>query len=197
MRGSGSHGVVLQDVFVPAELTANIDTPLRLDRAPYRLNPILLVFAGCTAVALGTVEQAIDELVALAPGKATPFGGLLAEQPRVQELLARHETAVRAARLFLFDVARRIDEAARRGEPTTLDVHADLHSAMAHAAAIGREALVAIYQLGSSTSLYLGNPLERLHRDGMVALQHINQAPEFFGGSGRVRLGLEPGLPLF
>jgi hypothetical protein len=31
----------------------------------------------------------------------------------------------------------------------------------------------------------------------MVALQHINQAPEFFGGSGRVRLGLEPGLPLF
>lgn len=197
MRATGSHGVVVQDVFVPAELTANIDTPLRLDRPTYRLNPILLVFAGCTAVALGTVEQAIDELVALAPGKTTPFGGPLAAQPRVQELLARHETAVRAARLFLFDVAQRIDAAARRGGPTTLDIHADLHSAMAHAAAVGRDALVAMYQLGSSTSLYLGNALERLYRDGMVALQHVNQAPEFFGGSGRVRLGLEPGLPLF
>ncbi|MFE0023588.1 acyl-CoA dehydrogenase family protein [Amycolatopsis sp. NPDC059021] len=197
LRATGSHGVVIEDAFVPAELTARIDTPLRLDRPPYRLNPILLVFAGCTAVALGTVEQAIDELVALAPGKTTPFGGLLAEQPHVQESLARQETAVRAARLFLFDVARRIDETAERAEPSTPALHADLHSAMAHAAVVGREALVAMYQLGSSTSLYRGNALERLYRDGMVALQHVNQAPEFFGGSGRVRLGLEPGLPLF
>ncbi|MFD9894441.1 acyl-CoA dehydrogenase family protein [Amycolatopsis sp. NPDC059027] len=197
LRATGSHGVVIEDAFVPAELTARIDTPLRLDRPPYRLNPILLVFAGCTAVALGTVEQAIDELVALAPGKTTPFGGLLAEQPHVQESLARQETAVRAARLFLFDVARRIDETAGRAEPSTPALHADLHSAMAHAAVVGREALVAMYQLGSSTSLYRGNALERLYRDGMVALQHVNQAPEFFGGSGRVRLGLEPGLPLF
>lgn len=197
LRATGSHGVVVDDVFVPAELTANIDASLRLDRPLYRLNPILLVFAGCTAVALGTVQQAIDELIALAPGKTTAFGGVLAEQPRVQELLARHETAVRAARLFLLDVTGRIDDAARRGEPTTLDLHADLHSAMAHAAAAGRQALVAVYQLGSSASLYSGNPLERLFRDGMAALQHVNQAPEFFGGSGRVRLGLEPGLPLF
>jgi hypothetical protein len=43
MRGSGSHAVVLEDVFVPAELTANIDVPLRIDRPPYRLKPILLV----------------------------------------------------------------------------------------------------------------------------------------------------------
>jgi alkylation response protein AidB-like acyl-CoA dehydrogenase len=197
LRATGSHGAVVEDVFVPAELTASIDAPLRLDRALYRLNPVLLVFAGCTAVALGTVEQAIDELVALAPGKPTAFGGPLAGQPRVQELLARHETAVRAARLFLFDVTRRIDDTARGGEPATLDLHADLHSAMAHAAVVAREALVAVYEAGSSTSLYLGNALERLYRDGMVALQHVNQAPEFFGGSGRVRLGLEPGLPLF
>jgi alkylation response protein AidB-like acyl-CoA dehydrogenase len=197
MRATGSHGVVVQDVFVPVELTARIDEPRRLDRPTYRLDPILLVFAGCTAVALGTVEQAIEELVTLAPGKTTPFGAQLAEQPRVQELLARHETAVRAARLFLFDVVRRIDEAAERGQPTTVDLHADLHSAMAHTATVCREALIAVYQLGSSTSLYLGNAIERLYRDGMVALQHVNQAPEFFGGSGRVRLGLEPGLPLF
>ncbi|MFD5091950.1 acyl-CoA dehydrogenase family protein [Amycolatopsis thailandensis] len=197
MRATGSHRVVIEDAFVPAELTANIDEPLRLDRPTYRLNPILLVFGGCTAVALGAVEEAIEELVALAPGKTTPFGGLLAEQPHVQETLARHEAAVRAARLFLFDVARRIDETAERGERTTVALHADLHSAMAHAAAVGRDALVAMYRLGSSTSLYRGNALERLYRDGMVALQHVNQAPEFFGGSGRVRLGLEPGLPLF
>ncbi|MFC3448507.1 hypothetical protein [Amycolatopsis speibonae] len=89
MFSTGSHRVVIEDAFVPAELTANIDDPLRLDRPTYRLNPILPVFAGCTAVALGTVEEAIDELVALAPGKASPFGGPLAEQPHVRETLAR------------------------------------------------------------------------------------------------------------
>jgi len=197
MRATGSHTVVADDVFVPAELTTGIAGPMRFDRPLYRRNPILLVFAGCTAVGLGVAQQAVDEIVALAPGKTTAFGTVLAEQSRVQELVARHETAVRAARLLLVDTTRRIDLAAERGEEIGLTLHADLHTAMAHAAATARAALVAMYELGSSSSVYLGGRLERLHRDGMVALQHVNHAPQFFEGAGRVRFGMDPGLPLF
>jgi alkylation response protein AidB-like acyl-CoA dehydrogenase len=197
MRGSGSNTVELRDVFVPAELTAGIDDVPRIDRPRYRLHPVLLVFAGCTAVALGTVAEAIDELARLAPTKQTPLGGLLADQARVQGTLGRSEVALRAARGLLFSVARELDLAAERGEPITLATRSELHGAMAHAAAVAREVLVAVYEAASSSSIYFGDRIERLHRDGMVALQHANHSAAFFGAVGRVRLGRDHGMPLF
>ncbi|HEX4252257.1 MAG TPA: acyl-CoA dehydrogenase family protein [Pseudonocardia sp.] len=197
LRGSGSNTVERRDVLVPAELTAGIDDPPRIDRPLYRVHPVLLVFAGCTAVALGTVAEAIDELARLAPSKQTPFGGLLADQPRVHGTLGRCEVALRAARNLLFSVARDLDLAAAHGEPVTLEMRADLHGAMAHAAAVARDALVAVYEAASSSALYVGDRIERLHRDGMVALQHANHSPVFFEAVGRVRLGRDHAMPLF
>jgi alkylation response protein AidB-like acyl-CoA dehydrogenase len=197
MRGSGSNTVELRDAFVPAELTAGIDDVPRIDRPRYPLHPVLLVFAGCTAVALGTVAEAVEELARLAPTKQTPFGGLLADQARVQGTLGRTEVALRAARELLFSVARELDLTADRGEPVTLQLRADLHAAMAHAASVARETLVAVYEMASSSSIYLGDRIERLHRDGLVALQHANHSAAFFEAVGRVRLGRDHGMPLF
>lgn len=197
MRGTGSHAVVLEDVFVAGELSADPAVPMRIDRPAYRMGPVPLVFAGCTAVALGTAREAFDVLVELAKVKTTPFGERMAEDARVQEQVGRMDGALRAAHLLLQDAARRLDETAERGDAVDLILSADLHTAMAHTAAVGREALVTIYELGSSSSIFVGDRLERLHRDGMIALQHVNQSAKFFSGSGRVRLGLEPGLPMF
>jgi hypothetical protein len=68
---------------------------------------------------------------------------------------------------------------------------------MSHAAQVSREVLVAMYELGSSASIYRGNAVERLFRDGMVALQHHNHSAGFFEAAGRVRFGMDPALPIF
>jgi hypothetical protein len=72
-----------------------------------------------------------------------------------------------------------------------------LRSAMSHAARVSRRVLVSMYELGSSSALYTGSALERPFRDGVVALQHANHSAAAFEGVGRVRLGLDPGMPLF
>jgi hypothetical protein len=54
-----------------------------------------------------------------------------------------------------------------------------------------------MYELSSSSALYVGNPIERLFRDGMVALQHANHSAALFEAAGRVRFGLDPAVPLF
>jgi hypothetical protein len=46
---------------------------------------------------------------------------------------------------------------------------------MAHAAQVSRQALVAMYELASSSAVSRGNPIERYFRDVMAALQHANQ----------------------
>jgi alkylation response protein AidB-like acyl-CoA dehydrogenase len=197
MRGSGSNNVLVEDAFVPEDLTVRFDRPARIDRPLYRGFIPALVIPGCTAVTLGVVQAAIDETAELATTKKGMTGARLADLPRTQEVIARAQAAVDAARLLLFSAIGTLEEAATAGDPVTLEQRAALRAAMSHGASIGREALVAMYELSSSSALYVGNPIERLFRDGMVALQHANHSAALFEAAGRVRFGLDPAVPLF
>jgi hypothetical protein len=99
--------------------------------------------------------------------------------------------------MLLFSAAGALEAAGTTGEPVTLEQRAALRSAMSYAAEVSREVLVSMYELGSSTSIYVGNPVERLFRDGMVALQHVNHSAAVLEAAGRVRFGLDPAVPLF
>jgi alkylation response protein AidB-like acyl-CoA dehydrogenase len=197
MRATGSHDVLIEDAFVPDDLVARLDTPSRIQRPLYQGFIPALVFPGCTAVVLGVAQAAIEEMVRLARTKRTFTGETLAEAPHTQSVIARSEAALKAARLLLFSAVASLEASAERQEQVTLEQRADLRAAMSHAAGVCREVLVAMYELGSSSSLYYGSPLERLFRDGMVALQHANHSAKFLEIAGRVRLGIDPGVPLF
>jgi indole-3-acetate monooxygenase len=198
MRGTGSNDVLVEDAFIPTDLvTPSLDTPARIDRKLYRGFFPALVFPGCTAVVIGVAQSAIDEMVKLASGKKAIAGGTIAEAARTQYTLAKSETALHAARLLLLSAAESLQTTAERRETVTLEQRALLRAAMTHAAQVSRQALVAMYELASSSALYRGNPIERYFRDGMAALQHANQSTQFLEAAGRVRLGLDPGLPLF
>jgi alkylation response protein AidB-like acyl-CoA dehydrogenase len=198
MRGTGSNDVLAEDAFIPTDLvTPPLDTPARIDQKLYRGFFPALVFPGCTAVVIGVAQSAIDEMVKLASGKRAFAGGTIAEAARTQYTLAKSETALHAARLLLWSAAESLQTTAERRETVTLEQRALLRAAMTHAAQVSRQALVAMYELASSSALYRGNPIERYFRDGMAALQHANQSTQFLEAAGRVRLGLDPGLPLF
>jgi alkylation response protein AidB-like acyl-CoA dehydrogenase len=197
MLGSGSNDVRAEDIFVPDGLVVRFDVPARIQRPLYQGFIPTLVFPGCSAVVLGVARAAVEETVALAASKRTLTGTKLAESAHAQSVVARSEASLRAARLLLLAAAHDLDSAGENAEPVTVEQRAALRAAMSHTAQVCREVLVAMYELGSSTSLYRGNPVERLFRDGMVALQHANQSAAFFEAAGRVRFGLDPGMPLF
>jgi alkylation response protein AidB-like acyl-CoA dehydrogenase len=197
MRGSGSNNVMIEDALVPEELAVRFDRPARIDRPLYRGFIPALVIPGCTAIVLGVGQTAIDETVTLAATKKSMTGTTLAELPRTQSVVARSQTALDAARLVLFSAIGAMEDAAKAGEPVTLEQRATLRSAMTYAADVTREVLVSMYELSSSSALYVGNPIERLFRDGMVALQHANHSAALFEAAGRVRFGLDPAVPLF
>jgi alkylation response protein AidB-like acyl-CoA dehydrogenase len=195
MRGSGSNDVVVENAVVPADLVAPLDLPARIQRPLYQGFVPALVFPGSTAIVLGVAQAAIDEAVKLATTKKAPGGGTLAEVARIQATVAGAEADVAAARLLLLSRAETLDAAADM--EVTIEQRAALRAAMSHGARVCRETLVAMYELGSSSSLYQSNPLERLFRDGMVALQHANHSAGFFEAAGRVRFGQDPGVALF
>ena len=197
MLGSGSNDVAVEGALVPDGLVARIDEPARIERPLYQGFIPALVLPGCSAVVLGVARAAIEETVALATSKATSTGGTVAQSAHAQAVVARSQAALRAARLLLLSAAAALDAAGEKAEPVTIEQRADLRAAMSHAAHVSREVLVAMYELGSSSSIYRGKPVERLFRDGMVALQHANHSAALFEAVGRVRFGFDPGVPLF
>lgn len=198
MVGSDSNDVLVNDAFVPEELVARMDVPARIQRPLYQGFMPALVLPGCSAVVLGVAQTAIEETVALALSKKmSNGGGTLSESARAQAVIARSEASLHAARLLLLSTAEALDTAGENGDPVTIQQRAALRSAMSHAAQVSRQVLVEMYELGSSSSLYRGNPLERLFRDGMVALQHANHSAALFEDAGRVRFGNAPDRLLF
>jgi indole-3-acetate monooxygenase len=197
MRGSGSNDVVVADAFIPDDLVAALDPPALIDRPLYRGFIPTLVFPGAAAVVLGVARRAIEETVTLAPSKTLLSGGTLADSPRVQYIIAKSEAAVAAAKLLLMNAADSLQRSAESNTTVSLQQRADLRAAMTHAAQVSRDALVAMYELASSTALYRTNPIERVFRDGIAALQHANHSAQFLEAAGRVRFGMEPGMPLF
>jgi alkylation response protein AidB-like acyl-CoA dehydrogenase len=194
MRATGSNNVIADGVFVPNELTVALDCPPRIDRPLYRGFIPTLVFPGCSAVVLGVARRAIEETIATVRTKPAMTGGTVADAARTQHGIAKSEAAVTAARLLLTHAAGDIQAA---GDAVTLGQRAALRAAMTHAADVSRQALVTMYEIAGSAALYRSNPIERIFRDGMAALQHANHSARFLEAAGRVRLGLEPQVPLF
>jgi indole-3-acetate monooxygenase len=197
LRATGSNEIIVENVSVPSELSAPLDRAARIDRPLYRGFLPAIVVPGCTAVTLGIAAAAIDSLVEIGHSKKLFGGEYLSSVTRVQSTVAECEADLRAARELLFSVVRRLQAASEAGTMPDGEDRAALRAAMSHGAKVSRRVLVSMYELGSSTPLYTGNPLERQFRDGMAALQHINHAANAFEGAGRVRFGLEPNMPFF
>ncbi|MEM1034392.1 MAG: acyl-CoA dehydrogenase family protein [Myxococcota bacterium] len=192
LNGTGSHDLVVEDVFVPASHTACLmtDAPQH-DGTLYRFPVFGLLAAGVAAVALGIGRAAIDELTALVRRKRSFGGGrTLAEQDLVQVEVARAEAELGAGRAFLLERCEAAWAAAEAGALTPAD-RAGLRLAATHATRAAVRAVDAMYQAGGGTALYRSkSPLQRHFRDVHTVTQHIMVAPNTDKTVGRVLLGV-------
>jgi alkylation response protein AidB-like acyl-CoA dehydrogenase len=198
LRGTGSHDVLIEDVFVPAAHCVAFGRPRQLDTPLYRMPFAATLSAGCAAVCLGIARAALEALIELALHKVSVDSGApVREQSSLQVEIADLTTQRAAARRWLHDA---IDEAWRccsAGRPPTLQETAQLWGAARHAAEVSRRVVRRAYAAGGASSLYTQCPLERAHRDIHAATQHIILGQSWTQDAGRVLLGQQPVHPLF
>jgi alkylation response protein AidB-like acyl-CoA dehydrogenase len=197
LRGSGSHDVVVDDVFVSME-DSFAPVPPVASHSPLAQLPIVPVmvaglgaqFLGMARAALPTASEILRSKVSVDPGTS------IRERPDVLASIAFHGAAVAAAESHLHASVGVMWEKAGHHLPTAED-RAALYSAGLHAVAVGRSAVVAMHAAVGTPALYVDCPLERSVRDLQAMEKHLTAQPIWLEDAGRVLLGHEPMSPFF
>lgn len=199
LRGTGSHHVRADDVFVPAHRTLDpMASPHSLD-APIVRAPLLSVLSLAVAsIALGVGRAALDDIVALSAGKVPMLaGGSLATNPLFQHELATAETELGAARALVYELAASTWQTVVGGDEPTMRDRARARAASAWATSRAAAAVDMAYRSGGGTTLYTDHPLQRRLRDVHALTQHFLVKADTLTAAGAVLAGRDPGVPLF
>jgi len=197
LRGTGSHDVVVHDVFVPTAYSAGFFDTYVLSEPRYRIPAFSRVVPGLGAMALGIAWTAIDTLKEIA-GAKTPVRTtqMLREMPDGQVRVSQAEALVRSARLFLLDSLDQLWTKLLATGEVTMEARALARLAASHAVSSAVQAVDLMYVAGGASSLYVSCPLERAFRDVHAMTQHIAVQPRVMQSTGRVLFGLESDTPL-
>jgi alkylation response protein AidB-like acyl-CoA dehydrogenase len=197
LRGSGSHDVVVDDVFVPIEDSFSPAPPMAGHSQLAQLPIIPVMIAGLGAQFLGMARAAIAVTIEILRTKVSVDpGASIRERPGVLADLASYSAAVAAAGSHLHTSMAAVWDNVRNTLPTAED-RAGLYSAGLHTAAIARAGIMAMHAAAGTTALYTDCPLERSVRDLHTMEQHIAAQPLWLEDAGRVLVGHEPTNPLF
>jgi alkylation response protein AidB-like acyl-CoA dehydrogenase len=197
LRGTGSHDVVVRDVFVPTDYGSGFTDPHVLPEYRYRIPPFSRVIPGLGAMALGIARTAIETFSEIA-GAKTPqrTTQMLRDNHGAQVRASQAESLVRSARLFLLDSLDRLWSRLIATGEVAIEARADVRLAASHAVASAVQAVDLLYIGAGASSLYASCPLERAFRDVHIITLHIGVHPRVMETTGRVLFGLEPDTPL-
>jgi alkylation response protein AidB-like acyl-CoA dehydrogenase len=201
MRGSDSHDVAVQDLFVPSSRTFSLGPEFQpgphFQGPLYRFPGMAQVGLIIAPVLLAMGRGAIDELRALAASK-TPFGSTKSMRDRVhvQATLARAEGILRSAWQLYYETLSAAWDKTRAGQRATLEERADLLLAGVHAAQSSAQVVEMMHALAGTSGVYKRNRLERHLRDAMTLRHHGFVSESRYEVVGQVYLGVEPEFPL-
>jgi alkylation response protein AidB-like acyl-CoA dehydrogenase len=199
MRGTGSHDIEVEDLFVPEEHTFSaLDRRARVTGPMNRIHGFDLAGCGFCCVGLGVARAAIDAFVELAGVKVPRSSSeLLRDRVQVQAIVGEADATLRAGRALLFDVAGDMWQTVVAGGAVTEGQRSDLRMAMTHAAQCAARATHMVCVAAGTTSIFASSPLERYARDAEVVTRHNQLQFVNYEAVGRTVLGLESNSPLF
>ena len=192
LQGTGSHDLVLQDVFVPEEWTFARGAPASVDATTYRYPVLALAAQVLAVVGLGIARAALTDLAAMAVGRVSIIGGAsFAERPYFQSELAKAEAELRSARGFFYDATEAVWDTVLAGSRPAPEAVALLRLASTHAARTGAAVSRVACGLAGTGALTIGHSLSRAMCDSLVVAQHAFLNEGTLQSAGQALLGLK------
>jgi alkylation response protein AidB-like acyl-CoA dehydrogenase len=200
LRGSGSHDVAINDVFVPDE--RSVPFPFRpLRSGPLYAFPLMFAY-NLPGVTLGIARGAINTFAELAARKPTTVSMaagrpvMLRDEAYAQTAITRAEALVGSARAYIFERMGDNWRTLLAGERLSIRQRGLYRIAIAQAHSACLEAVEGLYKAVGGASVYATGPFDRPLRDLMTINQHTMNSPKVLETTGKILLGHEVRDPL-
>jgi alkylation response protein AidB-like acyl-CoA dehydrogenase len=195
LRGTGSDGYVVSDLFVPERFTvARIDDPAerRHQGRLYAVSLYSLFAVGFAALALGVARSLFDSFIELAKEK-TPrgFKHSLRNDGPTQLEAGLAEARLRAARTFLMSTIAEAWDEAQRSNDISLERRIAIRLAATHAIREAKDVADAAYDAAGTSSVFNANPFERRFRDIHTVAQQLQGRRSHYQTVGQYLFGVD------
>ncbi len=198
LRGSGSHdvkvdGAVIEKKWLDVEL---MKLPALYPNPVFRMPVPLRLSYNKAAVALGVGRGALDAFSDLAQNKVPMLSpGTLRDRPVAQYRMGEAEATVQAARAFVMESMREIEEELHAGAPHPgPETTRKARLACTFAANACMHAVDGIHNTAGTTGARMYSPLERKLRDAHGCASHRWVAHPLYETIGKLYLGHEPDM---
>jgi indole-3-acetate monooxygenase len=198
LRGTGSNGYEVRDLFVPELYTYWRDNPADRRDAYALFNiPLLTLYGmGFSGVALGIAHACLAAFMKLAETKkpSATHGAPIAlrDNPVIQGRVAKATGRLQSARAYLGDMLRLFWDAATADRTPTLEERAQLRVAITGAIEQARRVVDFAYHAAGADAIFQGSPFERRFRDMHTVTAQGQSHLSNFEGAGLALFGTEP-----
>ena len=193
LRGTGSFGFEMNDLFIPSVRTFKLtDTP-RESGPLYVISTSLFFCSGFATVALGAARAGLDAAIDLSKSK-TPMSSraALRDMSTVQRQIGQAEAIWGAARAYLHENHSRLWHSAEKNRSVSTEERIGVRLASTHAIRMAAEVVDIAYNLIGSSAIFGSNPVQRRFRDVHVITQQVQGQMYHYDTAGQFFLGMEP-----
>ena len=201
MRGTGSHDVLMTDVFVPAHraaLLVPLDKPGSAYQGPLYKLTAWAAIAILATVPLGIARAAIDDLLELAGRKAPSYLATpLKDRSNIQALIGEAEAVLGAGRAYLYEALREVWDKALQGYVIDMPGKMKLQLAATYAAAAAAKVVDLVHTAAGTTGIRDEHRFQRHFRDAHTITQHAYISASRYESGGQYFLGVPIEWPFY
>ena len=201
MRGTGSHDVLMTDMFVPERHTALLaprQTAGGAYQGPLYNLTIWPPVASLAPIATGIARAAIDELLNLAGRKSPAYTVKpLSDRSGVQLIIGEAEAMLGAARAYLYESLQHVWDKAVSGQMIDLSGKIKVQLAATHAVEAAAKAVDLVHAAVGTTGIRDEHPFQRHFRDVHTITQHGFISRSRYESVGQLVLGVPVEWPFY
>lgn len=197
LAATGSHDVVVENVFVPEEWTFTRGGAPNLDIPLYSYPSLGLAAQVLTVVGLGCARRALDEVRNMAAHRSITGAPTLGDRPYVQQMVGEAEAELGAARALFYAATHNVWDRLCAGQAASVEDANSVRLAATHAAQVAFDVARKCFSMGGIAAVQTDHILGRCLQDCAVVAQHAFMARGNYEVGGKVALGRggRPGYP--
>ena len=182
MRGTGSHDLIITDVFVPehrivavADIYGGTSPGALAHGVPtYRWPMVPALALVASQPVLGAAERVTELFAERLAGRVLAYSGVAQkDQPAAQIRLANARVRLRALQALITETADGIEQLVTSGTRVRRSVRADARLAAAHTVRESRAIIADLLEASGASAQFLSNPMQRFKRDVDIAAGHV------------------------